>query len=540
MESRRFIIIFWVLLLVPAVVISVVSFKLLLHEQERINRAAVTSFTERAKIIARNIHITIRDVEENLSQSLIGIDKGQLESTLLLWEETNSLVRNVFIWDEKKLLLYPAKGVASTLEERSFIVRFDSFFSGEKAFIADMHTAAKEHDSLFDLAKGKVLKKTSFTPQYGWIPWFSQNQLYILGWVKKHQGGPVYGIELELMSLLSRMVVNLPRPGKKGLSYAVLDSKQQVVHLSGDVLVKDAKDFDISIALSDLLPHWQICVYPDAESYASGKGFLYLSLLLLFIFMAALICGGLLLTWQTRKHMKDAMEKASFVSSVSHELKTPLTSIRLYAELMLSGRNQSELKTKQYLEVMVAQSQRLTRLINNILDFGKLEQGKKIYNRQKIDMDKLLMGIMNAHSIRIKKAGFDIVIDIDKADNNKDTFKVMSDPDALEQVILNLLDNALKYAKDGRFLGLKLGVDHGFILLKIHDHGPGISKKHQKAIFEKFYRIDNSLTSSFPGSGLGLTIARQILQDLDGDLILETKETNGSSFIVRIPKYESN
>jgi signal transduction histidine kinase len=579
MKSRRFITLFWVLLLVPAIIISAVAFRLLIHEQERINRTTIISLTERAETIASNIHITVREVEESLSQALINIQAEQLKSTLLLWEETNPLIRNVFIWKKQTLLEYPAKGMASTLEERQFVTRFESFFMGERAFFADTQAAVKEQnkikvtpeasnyrsskESLFDLARGKTpmpeqvyddqdilvmnaipAKKAKseqviFRPTSGWIPWFAQDQLYILSWVKKTSNGPVYGVELELASLLSRLIPDLPQMDKKGASFVILNSRKQIIHMSGEMAVEDIQDCDIEVSLSNLLPHWQVCIYFDRENNAPGKGFLYVSVLLLFIFMAAIISGGLLLTFQTRKHMKDAMQKTSFVSSVSHELKTPLTSIRMYAELMLDGRSRSAEKTKHYLEVMVSQSQRLTRLINNILDFGKLEQGKKIYNKGPVDLEQLMNRIIDAHSIRIKESEFEIKIDIDKSKINKPGFKVISDPDALEQVVLNLVDNALKYAREGKYIGFKLENDFkDFILINICDHGPGISKTHQKVIFEKFYRIDNSLTSIFPGSGLGLSIARQILRDLGGDLMFEPVLGGGSCFIARIPKNE--
>ena len=132
MQSRRFIILFWTLLLVPAVIISVVAFKLLLHEQERINRSTITSLTERARIIAQSIHITVKEVEESLSKALIDIDPDKLEPTLLFWEETNPLIRNVFIWEKQSLLKYPVKGMAATYEERQFVNRFDAFLQVKK------------------------------------------------------------------------------------------------------------------------------------------------------------------------------------------------------------------------------------------------------------------------------------------------------------------------------------------------------------------------------------------------------------------------
>ncbi len=560
MINKRLIIGFWILLLVPALIITGVAFRLLLHEQERISRSVLISLTDRARSIARTIHTTILEVEDRLSQSLIEIDPGLLERTLVTWEQTNPLVRNVFIWHPDSRLEYPAGGMASTLEERQFIDRFDSFFSKKVAFDATTPEASTENpgprysrvqeyssssnEALYDLAKGvpsmaqKARSPESGSDQpvpsavkAGWIPWFSQNHLHILGWVQKTPTGPVYGIELELVSLLSRLVVDLPVLDETAAALAILDSNGQVIYLSGDVLVDDQRLPDISVALSRLLPHWQVCIYLDREAFAPGRGFLYVSILLLLVFLAAIVSGGVLLTRQSVRSMKEAMQKTTFVSSVSHELKTPLTSIRMYAELLQSGRVTSDDKRTHYLSVMVAESQRLTRLINNVLDFSKLEQKKKTYQKTLVDLKQMLVQMIDAHGIRIQNEGVEIQTDIGPGE-----FRVMTDPDAVEQVVLNLVDNALKYAAGGRYIGFVLEKSpEDQITLKICDHGPGIAMAHQKAIFDTFYRIDNTLTSVRPGSGLGLSIARRIIRDLGGDLFYEPMPGGGSCFIVRIP-----
>jgi len=120
MKSKRSIIVFWVLFLVPTLIIAGIALKLLTHEQERINKAAINALSQRAETISQTIHITIDEVMENLKQSLLAIDQNQLESNLLIWEETNPLVRNIFIYKDQKLE-YPVKGMESTFEERQFI-----------------------------------------------------------------------------------------------------------------------------------------------------------------------------------------------------------------------------------------------------------------------------------------------------------------------------------------------------------------------------------------------------------------------------------
>ena len=558
MTSKRSIIIFWALFLVPTLIISGIAFRLLSHEQERINRAAIQALSERAKTISETIHITVEAVQENLTQSLLDIDQDNLQKTLLVWEETNPLVRNVFIYQKDRELEYPVRGMESTLEERRFITRYDSLFSGRMKF--DFNEDLSKDESKTKgvtessrqklVALSRVVQKApvsdqqalfpaeseqSFIEKSGWIPWFSENRLHILGWVQKIENGPVYGIELELMALLSRLVVDFPELPEKKVALLLMDGNGNFMHQSGKMTV-DPKERPIAVvSISNLLPHWQIGVFVDKKGFGSTRGFLYVSVILLGVFIIAIVSGGVLLTRMTLQNMKDARQKTSFVSSVSHELKTPLTSIRMYAELLLSKRIKDANKIQIYLSVIVSESERLTRLINNVLAFGKLEQGKKTYHLTIFEMDRLLDQMIQSHSIRIENQGIEIILQIEEGN-----YKVKTDRDAIEQVILNLVDNALKYADKGKFIKFVLEKDKSFILLKICDDGPGIPKAQQEMIFEKFHRVDNSLTTKQPGSGLGLSIARQILRDLDGDLSFAPMPGSGSCFTARIKHHESD
>ena len=579
MKSRRSIIVFWALFLVPTLIIALIALQLLSHEQERINQSAINALSQRAKAVAQTIHITIETIQDNLQQSLLDIDQNRLETDLLIWEETNPLVRNIFIHRNQKLE-YPVKGMESTSEERRFMERYDALFSGRVKFdfnsapakdfsvgsenklqqlkkIGTFYTETAKYELVPKerraasrkqlLSLSRVEKKKADRPSQamglnkpeqklinrsGWIPWFSENRLHLLGWAQRQEKGAVYGIELELMSLLSRLIVDLPQISEQGTALVIMDGNGNFVHQSGRMIAdKGAKPVKI-ISISDLLPHWRIAVFIDDRGFGATKGFLYVSMLLLGIFIVAIISGGVLLTRLTLSNMKDARQKTSFVSSVSHELKTPLTSIRMYAELLLSKRVTNEDKIQTYLSTIVNESGRLTRLINNVLDFGKLEQGSKKYQLENIDVDRFLKQIIQTHSIRIKSQNIEIKTLIEKGD-----YTIKTDKDALEQVTLNLLDNALKYAGQGKFLLFVLKKEIDFVILKICDDGPGIPKKHQDRIFEKFYRIDNSLTSQQPGSGLGLSIAKQIMNDLKGDLVFEPATPNGSCFIIRIKNH---
>jgi len=550
--KRRSIIIFWLLLLMPTLVVGAAAFKLLRNEQRRINQKVRLSAQDRAHDIGDSVQLTVEAVEDGLTEALKRIPAGKLEETLSSWEERNPLVRNSFIWNQKVGLQKPKPGSFTTSEERRFILRYSSLISGR---IPWKTSGVEEGQTGLVQSQGRRQKKTGrqklveMTRQTareyqsskgasresaGWIPWFEANNLYILGWVRKEQGGLVYGVELEVMTLLSRLITDFPltEAVPEGMAYAIIDGNGKVLHQAGKAGVKTGTRPDITISLAPSLPHWQVVVYFIDRNMMtrSGRGFIVLSGILLAIFIVAIVLGGSLLMWQAHNNLKDAKQKTSFVSSVSHELKTPLTSIRMYAELLSTERIKDPEKKKQYLKVIVTESQRLTRLVNNVLDFSRLEQGRKKYHLEKLDMAVFLYETIKAHSLRIHKAGLVL-----KENIPDESIVVETDRDAVEQVLLNLLDNAIKYASEGKELSITLKVCKKYCEVQLADRGTGVPSAHRDSIFKKFHRVDDSLTAGKPGSGLGLSISRRLLRDLGGDLQYRLREGGGSCFIVLIP-----
>jgi signal transduction histidine kinase len=571
MTRKRTILFFWVLILVPTLVMSGAAYRLLSHEQERMNRSAQETLMAQAAAISETIHLTVDTVKDNLIRSLMAIDPGKLAPTLQDWEKTNPLVRNGFVFDPQETLIYPKKGMAATLEQQRFIARFDALFSGRMAFdhleaaegpeisrgrpSGSPASTARQSDARRQLV---TLSKADQSPSArvgaevnmeameggdnpeqgvtsGWLPWFSENRLHVLVWVHSSATSQVYGLEVELVTLLSRLVVDFPVLEDAGSAIVLTDGSGSVFHQSGQFRVSPESRPLSQMAVSSLLPHWNMAIYMDEDRPGGAKGFFYLSLILVGIFMAAILSGGILLTRMTLKNMKDARQKTSFVSSVSHELKTPLTSIRMSAELLLSGRVSDTKKKAHYLSVMVSESERLTRLINNVLDFGKLEQGRKRYRLAPVAVDRFLTQLIEAHRVRITAQGLKILTRIEPGD-----FRIRTDRDALEQVVLNLMDNVLKYAGTGKYIQFVLAREPQTVVLTICDDGPGIPKDLREKVFEKFFRADSSLTATQPGSGLGLSISRRILRDLGGDLYLAPGKETGCCFTARIIDHDTD
>ncbi len=564
MISRRSIIIFWTLLLVPALVLAGSAFRQLSFEQDRIRRAEITALEDQARLVAENLDQAMAFIQANLTQSLLDINAKNLSTPalgerLLAWEKANPLIRNVFIFHPRKGLLYPRRSRAATREERQFIKRFTPLMTGEISFDfnrpADRENktvAAKtaRSGSLYALSRQSVpaiseekdtvtatVPKTAVAlEKSGWIPWFSDNQLYVLGWAQPEPEGMIYGIELEMMALLSRLVTDIPQNSRPGTALVVMDGNGTTIIHTGPLQFDHdpkTKDAVARMDISGRLPHWSVCVFMNDSALSGSDAFLVLALVLVGILVTAIVSAGVLITRLTLAQSRDARQKTSFVSAVSHELKTPLTSIRMYAELLLSKRVSNPAKQQDYLEVMVAESERLTRLINNILDFGKLEQGRKKYRISEFDMGDFLVECIRTNQVRLKQAGFELITQVpDQA------FPVKTDRDAMAQVFLNLMDNAIKYAGSGRFLKIILDRTSHDVQVKIQDDGPGIDPGLSEKIFDKFFRADNSLTTSKPGSGLGLSITRRMLRDLGGDIVMDTGVARGAGFIIRIPMHE--
>ncbi|SLM31311.1 ATPase/histidine kinase/DNA gyrase B/HSP90 domain protein [Desulfamplus magnetovallimortis] len=554
-SSNRSIIFFWVLLVIPTIIIATAAFNLLEHEQERINQSALAALTDGTYSIAGTIHTTVSGIQKNLTRSLVEIHHDQIEKTLTLWKETNPLIRNIFILSENKGLIYPFKGdniLKSTNEEQRFIKRYDSLFSGQTKWVWKSDRIYQPGDNtLLDFASPEPFESKS-SGNSGWIPWFSENRLFILGWVKseiteeitlpgnrdsKKNEPLIYGVELELMTLLSGLITALPTWKHQNAAYTIQNGSSEILHQAGSFPVSKNSTPHIIQPISPLLPYWQIAAYLDEKSVESRTSFMVISVMLLSVFLISILSGAGLITWQAITHRRDALQKTSFVSSVSHELKTPLTSIRMYAELLQSGRVNSTDKKAGYLAVIVDESQRLTRLVNNILDFGRLEQGRKTYNKTDFDLGQLILNIVKTHNIRLQEAG--MVSEISIPDY---PLPVKTDRDALEQIILNIVDNAVKYASSGVRISFSIKLheqnidkrESSYYTLSICDSGPGIPKIHRKKIFDKFHRVDDSLTSRKPGSGLGLSIARKMARDLGGDLLLVSPPSGGCCFNIKI------
>ena len=247
--------------------------------------------------------------------------------------------------------------------------------------------------------------------------------------------------------------------------------------------------------------------------------------------LSVLMIGGIWLTYRNvSREMNLARLKSDFVANVSHELRTPLALIRLYAETLELGRLSAKEKYQEYFRIIREESERLTALINNILDFSRIEAGRKEYEFQETNLAELVHSTLDSYRFEIQQNGFAFEENI-----SPDIPPVAVDREAIARSLLNLVNNAVKYSKDQKYIGVSLYRANSRVNLEVRDHGIGIPASEQEKIFEKFYRCGDPLVHNIKGSGLGLSLVRHIARAHGGDVLVESTPEKGSKFTIALP-----
>jgi two-component system phosphate regulon sensor histidine kinase PhoR len=254
------------------------------------------------------------------------------------------------------------------------------------------------------------------------------------------------------------------------------------------------------------------------------------NLIFLGVVNFVLLIGVLYLLRNVRMQMKLAKMQTDFVANVSHELRTPLAVIRMFAETLEMGRVKFEEKKQQYYRSIVGESTRLTQLINNILDFSRIESKKKTYTPIITNIKDLVVDTMDMYQFHLNQKGFkyDLIIEDDLPD-------LYIDPESVKQAFLNLLENAVKFSFEEKNIIVKLENVAEKVILSVQDFGIGIPESEQTKIFEKFYRAGDAQKYQTKGSGLGLVLVKNIMDKHGGKVITKSKPGKGTTFSLVFP-----
>jgi signal transduction histidine kinase len=367
---------------------------------------------------------------------------------------------------------------------------------------------------------------------------FLQNKLKLMFWHRlNREPDLIFGAQLNLDRIVDglRGLIQPDRSLQNEICLALLDDNAKPVVISRANFSTSWKRPFVATEIGEALPHWEVAAYmvdPAQLTQAAHTARLTLGLLIAMLVLAIGI-GSWLIVTNLNSELKSARQKTDFVSNVSHELKTPLTSIRMFSELLADGRVPDAAKQKTYLNIITAEAARLTRLINNVLDFSRMESGEKKYHFQACNLVEVVGSTAETFRPHLEANGFKFDCEIPVTE-----ISVRGDADALAQVLVNLLSNAEKYSNGRKEIVLQLAQRQTplpYAEIKVLDRGSGVPRGSEEKVFEKFYRAHDSLSSGVQGSGLGLTIARQIARAHGGDVVCEPREDGGSCFSLRIP-----
>lgn len=250
-------------------------------------------------------------------------------------------------------------------------------------------------------------------------------------------------------------------------------------------------------------------------------------------FCVLLAISAVLLVLRGMMQLSD--RRASFVSAVTHELRTPLATFKLYSEMLADGMIKEEKKRQQYLEILTTEADRLGHLVENVLSYSRLENGKVPSGRAPMAVRDLLHRLGGRLIQRVEQAGAEWQV---TADSLPDDFSLTTDPAAVEQILFNLVDNACKYARrDGAAARVELDVRtvRGKVLFAVRDYGPGIRKSESKRLFRPFHKSARAAAHTAPGVGLGLALCRRLARDLGGTLEPDHTWPHGACFVLRLP-----
>ena len=291
--------------------------------------------------------------------------------------------------------------------------------------------------------------------------------------------------------------------------------------------------------LSGPMRFWAIeptsAVIREQRSMAVGQTLAYLGLTVLSLI--TLLLAMWFLTRLARREVALAHLKANFVADVSHELKTPLALIRLFGETLQAGRVTTEEKRQEYYAIITRESTRLTNLINNILDFARIEAGRKEYTFELTDIGQVVRETYEAYQAQLDHGGFERHFSMEQ-----DLPPVLADRDAVSQAVLNLISNAIKYSEEERYIEVEVTRDtrrgrHG-VLISIHDRGIGLRPEDRAHLAEGFFRSADGRVRQRGGTGLGLALVKHIVEAHQGTLDAEPRLVKGSTFRIFLPAAE--
>jgi len=437
-------------------------------------------------------------------------------------------ITQFFSLDDRGMVLYPTFDTQTTDRERDFLLRTETIWTSGAIHPNQLiHSEIPEINSSSSKSFPSKKGYKAPQPQGQWYEWYWGNGLQLLYWWQS-DSGLIYGVEVNRVRLLAEIIGTLPdTPGdelEQSIGVQLLNESGHLLYQWGRI--DSSVPSTLSIPLSSPLGAWslqaQMLIFhnePPEQIFDLRTVLICLAFILLSL--------GLYFYRENTRELREAAQRVNFVNHVSHELKTPLTNIRMYAELLQEDIGSENEQETHRLSVILSESQRLSRLIANVLTFNRKQKSSLSLHPKPVNVDVLIRQVLEHFKSSFEHQEIRVHL---KLDTNEE---VNIDPDITEQIIGNLLSNVEKYARDGGTVTISSTQDPDSIDITVQDNGPGIPPSDAKAVFEPFYRVHNDLTEGVAGTGISLSIARDLARLHGGDLVLIPSE-EGAHFILSL------
>lgn len=280
-----------------------------------------------------------------------------------------------------------------------------------------------------------------------------------------------------------------------------------------------------------LFPQFSLGIRPRGQTIEELAHSRFYRDLYLILFLDLILVLGVWFVYRNiRREMELARLKSDLVSNISHELRTPLALIRMFSETLELERIDSEEKKHEYYKIISQESERLTHLVSNILNFSRIEAGRKEYHFTSVNLNNTVRNVLENYQFHLQNEGFTVETALDPH-----LPPVHADPEAMSESLINLVDNAVKYSEDRKHIFIRTGSNQNSVFLEVEDQGIGIDSRSQQKVFEKFYRASNPLIHNTRGSGLGLSLVKHIMEAHHGKIVLKSEPGKGSCFRLVFP-----
>ncbi|MDA3940863.1 MAG: HAMP domain-containing sensor histidine kinase [Spirochaetia bacterium] len=513
--NRKLTIVLVVMALIPIGLLSWMGFAGFQSEKDRTREQIHFLGTQRLELVRDDISRIFIELETELDQ-VVNFTENNIDE-IRKTTRNHTIITQMFIVDQEGME-YPSSIIPISNLEEAFLLRI------------------KETDISFNFLQKSNTEESGGSISRGWHTWFMGDGINFIYWNKiktSEEEEVIHGVELNRAAVLSRIINSLPNTSEENSSIQIslLNINNSIQYQWGSYSLTNNNLPDAILSLEYPLNSWHLEYFMDPAAMIPDSNKLLLPISILTLLLIIIMLSIYLYRESTRE-MREASQKVSFVNQVSHELKTPLTNIRMYAELLETKLKTSDLKARKHLGIIISESARLSRLINNVLSYAKDKKNGSRFNPVLSIPDETIKRTLDSFSYSLKTKGIKLHTDL------RASSPVLIDVDIMEQILSNLVSNVEKYASDGKWIKVESSIKDDRILLTVSDRGSGVPEDLKEKIFEPFFRVSNKLTDGVSGTGIGLSLVRTLAETHGGNVVFfsnnKADSNVGAIFQVRL------